>query len=944
MTKARFLLLATVLFALLLAPVARAEFGLSEFDVVFNGPEGEVATQAGSHPFSMTTSLHFISVIDGEGGEDIEEAAKDLILTQAPGFVGNPTAVPRCTTADFLTAVPAVTPGQFLVPDCPDAAAVGVASVSISAAKGPATPAYGAVYNLEPPPGAAAKLGFWISGVPVALELSAEEDPPYSILGGPTNISQVLEVISSQFTLWGTPADPDHDSLRGRCLDNVTGGSNGKCPANISKVPFLTLPRSCSGPLKTLYRTDSWQQPGVFKEGFAETQGMSGCGQLEFGPEVSVAPTTTAAESASGLDLRIDVADEGLKNPKGNAQADIEATEFALPSGVTANPSAAEGLGVCTRAQFEAVSLTNPGCPDASTLGSLEVDTPILENHTLKGSFYLAQQDDPSTAEPEAENPFDSLLAAYLVIRDAELGAVFKLPVEIETDESTGQIVTRVEDMPPYPLERVRVHLRSGARAPLVTPPTCGSYATEGLLYPSSGAEPLEVSSSFQITSGPGGGPCPPGVPPFQPGFQAGSANSAASAFSPFSMRLTRSDGQQDLTRFAATLPPGVTGKIAGIPKCADAAIEAAKAKTGRAELASPSCPASSLVGHVLGGAGVGSALTYVPGSLYLAGPYRGAPMSVVAIVPAVTGPFDVGTVVTRVGLNLNPDNARVEVDGAASDPIPHILKGIPLKLRDLRVETDRPAFTLNPTNCEPFATVAQIFGSGANPFNPGDDTQLTRSARYQASSCASLRFKPKLALRLKGGTKRNDHPALHATVTYPYPSGPGYANIGKAVVTLPPTEFIDNAHIKNPCTRVQFNANQCPPSSILGTAKAVSPLLDEPLAGRVYFRSNGGERLLPDVVVDLRGQFRFTAVFAVSSKHARIRTRLLNAPDAPVTSFHLNLFGGKRGLLVNSANLCAKKRRAKVNFVGQNGKTHNAKPLVKTSCRGEKRTGRGKR
>lgn len=957
---------------LALTPVARGAFGPDEFDVAFTGAPpagslpgvlGPTISQAGSHPYQMVTSLHFPAIPNGKGGETLEEAVKDIDVAQMPGFVGNPSAVPTCSSAEFLTRYEGL---PEPVPACPPSSALGIVAVKLASKIGSGPFSYGAAYNLEPPPGVAAKIGFWIQSVPVSIELGVNEAPPFNIVGGPTNITQVLEVIASKFILWGNPSDPSHDSLRGICLGPSTGQEviepvskksvfNG-CKAGVPQVPFLTLPRSCEGPLKTTYRTDSWQNPGARLEngepdlsdpawvtGSTETHesagnpmGMSGCGKLDFSPEISIQPTTTSAESASGLDLEINVPNnEGLGNPDGDSQADIKATEFALPVGVTVNPSAAEGLGVCTKAQFQAASLRAAGCPQASKLGSLEIDTPILKDHTLHGNFYQAAQGD---------NPFGSLLAAYLVIRDPELGIFVKLPAEIKTNEQTGQIITRVDNMPPFPLEKVKVHLRAGARAPLVSPPTCGPHTTTALLYPSSGAPPLKAQSTFTTTSGPGGGPCPPGgTPPFAPGFEAGATNNAASYFSPFNMRLTRADGEQDLTRFSAILPPGVVPKLAGIAKCPDAAIAAAEndSRSGRQELASPSCPASSQVGHVLAGAGVGSALTYVPGSLYLAGPYKGDPLSVVAIVPAVAGPFDVGTIVTRVALNLNPVTYRGEVDGSKSDPIPHILKGIPVKVRDIRVYADRPEFTLNSTSCDPSATAAQIFGSGADVFNPADDVALGRESRYQASSCASLGFKPKLTLQMKGGIKRDKNPALSSTITYPYPSGPGYANIGKAIVTLPPSEFIDPDHINNPCTRVQFNANECPASSILGTAKAISPLLDDPLEGQVIFRSNGGERKLPDVVVALHGLVDITLVGAVDTAtpktSPRIRTTFSSVPDAPVSSFTLNLYGGKKGLLVNNRNLCKHKLKAKVALTGQNGTPYNTEPVVKVaSCGGK--------
>jgi hypothetical protein len=922
-------LLACLTAALCLAPAAQGEFGFSEFEVAFTDAEGNPVTQAGSHPFAMSVTQRFISEETGKGGEKTDEAAKDVLVTLPEGFVGNPTAVLRCETADFLTAVD-VGPGQFKVPGCPDAAALGTVSVELSGEIGKAE-GFGAVYNLQTPPGAAARLGFWVASVPVTMEFGVAETRPYNVTGGPTNISQVLEVLGAEFTLWGNPADPAHDPVRGHCIDTVNGESLDKCEAGGSDVPFLTLPRECSGePLRTRYRIDSWQNPGVFVEGFAESPGMSGCGKLVFGPEATVAPTAAAAESASGLEIGIDVADEGIANPVGLAAADIAATAIALPAGMTANPSAAEGQGVCSAAQFAAASLAIAGCPEAAKLGSLEVDTPVLENHTLHGSFYLASQDD---------NPFGTLLGAYLTIRDPELGVFVKLAVAIDTDPTTGRIVTTVEDMPPFPLERVRVRLRQGPRAPLVTPPECGTYRSEVELVPSSGARPREPRPAFEISSGPAGARCPSGALPFSPGFEAGSANPAAAAFTPFLFRLTRSDGEQDITRFDATLPPGVVAKLAGTARCPDAAIAAAKGKSGREELAAPSCPATSKIGTILTGAGVGSALTYVPGSLYLAGPLGTVPLSAVAIVPAVAGPFDVGTVIVRQAVDLDPVTGRVRIDSAASDPIPHILAGIPLKVRDIRVLADRPDFTLNPTSCEPSNTFATIWGGGANPFSAADDVPVGAAARYQAASCASLGFSPRLGIVLKGGVRRGAHPALRAVVT----PRPGDANFSRAVVTLPRSAFLDQAHIRTICTRVQFAAGaghgaNCPPGARYGFARAWSPLLDEPLAGPVFLRSS--ENNLPDLVLALKGPpsaaIEIELSARIDSVKGGIRSTFTGIPDAPVSRFILDMQGGRKGLIVNSRNLCRepKRNRARANLRGHNGRFSRTKPrVIATKC-----------
>jgi hypothetical protein len=941
----------TTLFAvaatLALASPASAEVGLKTFDVTFSGPSGAGVSQAGSHPFSMSTAFD-VNTVEIPEGIASDEGVKDLEIAQIEGFVGDQTSVPRCSSDDFLTPV------TSNATDCPDSSAVGMVEIEIGL-KGGFETQEAPVYFLDPAPGKVAKLGFNILEVPITTDIGLSQSPPYNLVASTRYVSQAIEFFGAKLTLWGNPADPAHDPERGRCYNTPAS-----CPAGISEIPLLTMPRSCKGPLESEWEVDSWQHPGAWVKGFAEThddaippkpQGMGGCGKLGFSPQVSAQPTSTQAESASGLDFSIDVADEGLKNPEGIAQADIAKIFTAFPAGMTLNPSAAEGLGVCSRTRYAAESLTatpEQGCPEASKLGTIEAHTPLLEDHALHGEIYLAEQDDPATTTPGAENPFDSFAAVYLIVRDPGLGIFVKLAGEVRTDEKTGQVLTSFKDLPAFPLSRVDVHLRSGPRAPFITPPDCGTYATETMLTPSSGAAPLPTASSFTLGSGPGGAPCPAGgVPPFDPSFEAGSENNAAGAYSPFVMRLRRSDGEQDLTRFSATLPPGVAGRLAGLSRCPDAQLVAAKAKSGRKELASPSCPGSSRVGSALAGAGVGTALTYVPGSLYLAGPYHGAPLSVAAIVPAVAGPFDVGTVVTRVALRLNPITARVEVDGAASDPIPHILDGIPLKVRDIRVFADRGGFTLNPTSCEPSAAAAQIFGSFADPFNPADDVAVARDSRYQASSCASLAFGPKLSLALKGGTRRSDHPALRAVLT----PRPGDANLAGAVVTLPHSAFLDQAHIRTICTRVQFAAGPgggagCPAGSVYGHATAWSPLLDEPAQGPVYLRSSNHN--LPDLVMALQGPpsapVSVEVAGRIDSKGGGIRSSFETIPDLPVSRFVLDMQGAKKGLIVNSRNLCARVSRADVRLAGQNGRQANSKPAVAAAGCGKPKVKKGQR
>jgi hypothetical protein len=933
MSQALKILASAVLAMMVVSPVAApasADFGLNGFDVTYTSKDGSMATQAGSHPYKMTTAFEINTAETPEGSFPVE-STKDILVSLAPGFAGDQTTTPRCATFDFLTSQPPLKPGGDNTPKCPDASAVGIAKIELGETKKEAEEGgYNArpLYNLQPSPGYAARLGFIVLSVPVTIDIGVSKSPPYNLTANATNISQAVEVFGAKLEVWGVPTAAAHDEERGRCFE---GGNS--CPAGTPPKPFLTLPRTCTGPLPTSYIVDSWQRPGIFtgetvfshdEAAPANPLGLSGCAKLGFGPQVSAQLGSHSADASSGLVFDIDVEDEGLKNPEGIAQADISKVKLTLPEGVTVNPSAAEGLSVCTLAQYEAESLKAPvgeGCPEASKLGTIEAETPLLEEHPLHGALYLAAQ---------GENPFHTLIALYLVIRDPGLGIFIKLAGKSEPDPSTGQLISTFEDIPPYPLSHVVLTMREGPRAPLVTPPTCGTYTANTELTPSSGAAPLNVSSSFQVSSGVGGVACPSaGTPSFDPGFEAGALNNNAASFSSFGMRLTRRDGDQDLTRFSATLPPGMVAKLAGVTRCPNAAIAQAKVKTGRQELASASCPVSSGIGELKAGAGVGSILTYVPGKIYLAGPYNGAPLSVVAVVPAVAGPFDVGTVVTRVALQINPRTAEVRVDGAGSDPIPHILAGIPLRVRDIRVEVDRPQFTLNPTSCDPSAVAAQIWGGGRDVFSSADDSSVLRSQRYQAANCLNLGFKPKLDLKLKGGTKRGGHPGLTAT----YTPRPGDANVKGLVVRLPRSAFLDQAHIRTICTRVQFAAKACPKGAQYGFIKAWTPLLDEPLEGPVYLRSSSHK--LPDLVFDLHGLVDVEVATRIDSSHGGIRATVEDAPDAPLSKVLLNMQGQKKGLIINSRDLCGATSKANVEFTGHNGKVLSAKPVMRAECGG---------
>lgn len=896
---------------LVLAPAAQAAFGLTGVAVRSEDQGGADALAAGSHPFALTTEVAVETELDPDSGKVVPpEDLKDLEISFPKGLVGNPTAVPQCSTPDFLAGKNG---------ECENASAIGVAEVEFGE---PGKVVEVPLYNLEPSFGTAAKIGFIVEDrAPVTIDIGLSPSSPSNVEAHGTNISQAIFFYRAKVTVWGVPASSLHDSERGTCL--LEGGT---CPAELGdETPFITLPSNCTDPLGFGFEADSWQNPGSWVLDSASAGTPTECGNVGFDPEISASPTTTEGSSASGLDFAIDVDNPGLTDPTETADATIEKATVTLPEGMVLNPGAANGLDSCSQATFESESLASgPACPAASKVGEVEVETPLLENRIQGGSLYVATP---------YQNPFGTLLAIYMVIREPELGILVKLPGKVTPDPDTGQLTTTFGEgsyaIPRVPFSHFRFHFRSGPRAPLTTPASCGPHTATAVFTPSSGAADLTKTATFTTTSGPGGAPCPTGNLSFAPALEAGSAKSQAGAFSPFSMRLTRGEGQQEITRLSSVLPPGVTGKIAGLGRCGQDAIEAAKGRSGRLELSLPSCPESSRIGQIQSGAGAGSVLTYVGGSLYLGGPFAGAPLSIVAVVPAVAGPFDLGTVVVQEGLDLNSSTGEVEVKGGGS-PIPRILSGIPLNLRDLRVDVDRPNFTLNPTSCEPLATRASLTGS------QGAVAEL--SSRYQASNCAALKFKPQLQIFMKGGTKRTGNPAVSAILT----PRSGDANIAGTTVLLPPSQFIDNSHINNPCTRVQFAADQCPKGSILGTARAFTPLLDQPLEGKVYFRSNGGERELPDIVADLRGQFHIVVVGFVDSKKGRTRTRFLNVPDAPVSKFVLRLAGGKRGLLENSENICAEKQVVKLNLAAQNGRRVVKNQAIKVSCKGKKKGARG--
>jgi hypothetical protein len=964
-------------------------FGLDAFDSQVTDEAGSASTQAGGHPYQTSTEIHFNTVRNPHHNElgssfpplwqqELDgpapvEPPKDIVVDLPRGLIGNPNAegIAQCSAADLANSV-----DQEARPLCPVESQVGTAAVWALALNGPGV-GHAGLYNMTPPAGVPARFGFQYLGTTVYLDAHLRPDDGISIVAH--NTPEALALAGSTVNFWGVPAAPSHDHER-PCPGHTFGGFvvNSEitgvafCPTSAPQTALLRNPTSCTPAgqgLEWSAEMDSWLHPGLLDgDGRPVTSdpawavssfqshaapgyplppdqwggpvGIDGCDEVPFTPHITVQPTTHVADSPTGLDVDLSMPQEALEEPGAIAQADVKDSIVTQPVGTRINPATAEGLSGCSEDQIGLLGTgfggsapirfnsAQPACPDSSKIGTVEIESPLVPD-TLTGGIYQAKQD---------ENPFGSTLAFY-TSASAD-GVTIKLPAEVKSDPQTGQVTTVFRDNPQLPFTHYKLHFFGGPKAPLITPPTCGTFTTHtsftGWANPD---EPVHPEDSFQITEGAGGSPCPngDGGRPFAPSFEAGTVNPLAGAFSSFVLKVGREDGMQELSGIETTLPPGLLGKLAGIPYCPEAAIAAAKSARGTAEQGAPSCPAASLLGVTDATAGAGPTPFHNPGRAYLAGPYKGAPLSVVIVTPAVAGPLDLGTVVVRAALQVDPTTTQIHV---VSDPLPSMLEeggdGFPLDVRQVVVQMNRPGFTLNPTSCDPMSVdgkISAVQGASANV-----------SSRFQVGGCDKLGFKPKLHLALKGAVRRAKFPQLDATLKMPAAG----ANIARAAVTLPRSVQIENAHIVTPCTRVQFAAEACPPHSVLGRARAFSPLLDKPLEGPVYFRSNGGEHLLPDIVADLRGQIHVVLVGHVDTVHhngvSRIRNTFETVPDAPVSKFRLTLFGGKRSLLVNNRNLCRQKNLASMRFDAQNGKVAADAIAVGDSCKhkqGRKKNGK---
>jgi hypothetical protein len=897
-------------------------FEISELDTAVSNSNAFDYTQSGGHPFAASTAFEFprYRILQGDINANYRyysiEHVKNVITDLPRGFVGNP------------LAVPVLCPGlaQVLAGTCPAQSVVGGITLDLAAFGTGLGPL--AIYAIEPEFGKPAQFAFaeGNSGTTYSLSPRLRPDDGYAITleAAPVPLGPQLFGVAN-VTLCSFGANTRLGTGFGVLL--LDGCKKAGDPGANPK-PLITNPTRCTGQPPTVKLTvDSWEHPGVLKSRESIDPSPTGCEKVDFQPEVDLRPTSHQADSPTGMDVNITMPTDGLESPTGLSQANLDNATIVFPKGMSVNPAASQGLGACTPAQVKLGSNADDECPLSSRIGSVEIDTPLIRE-TLTGFVYVGSQND---------NPFKSTIGLYMVFSSKKDGITIKVAGKLVPDPVTGQLTSVFTENPEAPFSRLALKFNSGPRAPLINPPKCGSYAIHSELSPWSAASPAnptaeEIASGdsiYRVDSGPNGGPCPSGA--LDPKFEAGLRSATAGSKSPFVLKLSRDDGSQRFTALDVSMPAGLTAYLKGIPYCPDRVLGAISTaeETGRFELANPACPAASQVGTVQAGAGAGSYPFYAPGRAYLAGPFKGAPLSLAIVAPAVAGPFDLGNVVVRNALYIDPVTAQVTVK---SEPIPTILHGLLLDLRDLRVNIDRPGFTAAPTNCEPKAIGARVSGE--------DGATAALSNRLQVGECAALGFKPGLSLRLFGGTKRGAHPKFRAIVKPRI----GDANFASASVALPHSEFLDQAHIKTICTRVQFAAKACPAGSIYGVAEATTPLLDQPLKGPVYLRSSSHP--LPDLVAALRGPdsqpIEVHLSGRIDSVKGGIRSSFDFLPDQPVSSFTLTMQGGKKGLLVNSRNLCKSVNRATAKFVGQNGKAAMLRPKLQNACRKATKKTRG--
>jgi hypothetical protein len=851
---------------------------------------------------------------------------KTIRVDLPPGLTVNPQATAtRCTQAEFDTPV-----GPTELPGCPSSSQVGEERLTLKMEANGAevAPIPGVtqvpLYNMVPEFGEPAKFGFKIGSTPATkktvylnTEVAWESD------------------YHESFTIHLPSPNLGTRSWKSRLVNagnKITDGSNGT---------YITNPTTCFSaqlpPYEGIYTTylraesvalseaDFPNSATRFASDLSLPEGLTqtGCNSVPFDPGLNVTPGTTQVDSPATPTIETTL--PFITGGETQSESHLRNAHVTLPQGMGLNPSAANGLQSCTDAEFGKGTRKDIACPPGSRIGTVEVETPPLPAGALKGTAYLGQQlsRDPTSGEE---------FRLFVVAESKQYGISARLIGNTKANPKTGQLTTTFAETPQVPFTSVKIHL-DDAKGVLSSPPTCSPATTTSTMEPwSTPKSAKNPESGFTLSTAPGGGTCPTTMAgrPFAPSYTAKTDSTKANAYSPFRVHIGRTDGQQELKKVDVTLPKGHAGNLTGIPYCPEPAIVAAAASSGAAEQASSSCPSASLIGTTATVSGTGSSPLSIGGKAYLAGPFKGAPLSLVTVTPALAGPFDLGTVVVRVALFVDPETAQVH---AVSDEIPDVYGGVKLDIRAIDVNVDRTKFMHNPTNCAAQATTGFLNGGGASPTDPALWSSYPVNSPFRATACGKLGFKPKLHTRLFGGkgtTTRGKHPQLRAILE----ARKGDANVLRSALALPHALFLDQGNIGTVCTRPQLASGTCPKEAIYGHAQAKSPLLGNALRGPVYLVSSNHE--LPDLLADLRGQVNIRVRGVISSKNGGIKTVFNELPDTPVSKFILRMEGGsKQGLLVNSRNLCKGPLSSVMGMKGQNGKKvkNNHLPLKVSGC-----------
>jgi len=905
-----------------------APFGIESYEFSPEGETGGFDAQAGSHPFQLTQTLDFNQTLHfdrGSGEEGFFPSAialpRNLSFRLPPGFAGDPGAVPTCSEAQFS----AITEQRANL--CPADTAIGVVAVTFNEPiTFHLTDFTVPVFNLPPEYGEPARFGFEVENVPIIVRTRVPTGGEYAVEAFIENASQAVQVLSSQVTLWGVPGDPRHDAARGwACLDRGHFAPGAKCEPSSTPEPkaFLTLPTSCEKAPSTGLSVETWSAGGTvpavkIEEGdpntiFTFPSALTGCELLPFAPTLSVQPETEHAGTPTGLNVDLKVPQQATVSASAPvAEADVRSTTVALPEGLDLNASAANGLGVCSAELFgfkgveveqtKNLSFTAipPACPDASKVGTVSIETPLLEGQKITGSAYLAQQN---------TNPFNPPLALYVVAEDKTAGILVKLAGTV-TPTATGQLISTFENTPQLPFSDFKLHFFAGERASLSTPPKCGSYRAQTSFESWSGVTVTpESDPPFQVTSGPGASPCADPLP-FAPGFTAGAANTQAGALTPFTVTIGHADSDQPLEKINMHLPAGIAALIANVTQCTES------------QALTDACPPASQVGHTTATAGLGNEPVTLPGQVYLTGALKAtashpaAPFGLLAVTHAAVGPFDLGNVNVLSTLSIDPSTAAVTV---TSEPIPKLIEGVPAQLKALQVTVERPGdqpFEFNPTNCDPFSIRGALSGY--------EGASAPVSYPFQVKNCATLPFKPTLTASTQGKSSKVNGASLTVRVT----SSPGQANIAKTTLTLPLALPSRLTTIQKACVAAVFEANpaSCPEGSNIGTATVHTPVLKSPVSGPAYLVSHGGAAF-PDVEFVLQGEGITLVLDGQTNIKKGITTSTFNAvPDAPVTSFETTLPQGPHSALAANVpekakySLCGTTLAMPTTITGQNG------------------------